>query len=461
MRVLDLFAGCGGASLGLAAAGLHLVASYERDRDACQTHATHAPGLVIQCDLATLDPEALPAADLWWASPPCQGHSSAGKRRGAQDERDGFPWLLRLLRGSRRPRWLLIENVVGLTQHKKAARCLPLLPKPEACSACYFKQIQRDLRALFPWVQHRILDAADYGVPQNRHRVIVVCGPHAIVWPEPTHGPGKAKPWATVREALELGGGAYAPAPAVSGSAGAELLSPLDRPSPTVCQNNNDFPYGDVEARDRMRAALAGVLDRPAPTVTTRDGIGDNEADPRASRRPWSRLTRALNADDILDRPAPSVTASDAICNQGETPRLSQRPWTRLTRALNQRSLLDEPAATVGTSTGDGTDAFAYAPRRDKLAAELAAAGVLDRPGTTIDCRGDLSPAGHHTRQKRGAVRLTLAQLAILQGLPPGFVAAGTTKKSQHRQIGNAVPPRLAEVVARAVIAADAGGTPR
>lgn len=102
---------------------------------------------------------------------------------------------------------------------------------------------------------------------------------------------------------------------------------------------------------------------------------------------------------------------------------------------------VDAPGLTVTTTWSPNT------------LAQLADAGLADRPATTVSCDPRVSPAGHHERQQRGSVRLTPDQCAVLQGFPSGWAWTGT-KKSQHRQIGNAFPPALAEAVARAILRA-------
>ena len=87
------------------------------------------------------------------------------------------------------------------------------------------------------------------------------------------------------------------------------------------------------------------------------------------------------------------------------------------------------------------------------VTAELDAAGLADRPATTVQGDPRLAVAGHHNRQQNGAVRLTVEQCALLQGFPAGWTWTGN-KGSQHRQVGNAVPPALAEAMGRAVRAA-------
>ena len=162
MRVLDLFAGCGGASLGATRAGAVLVGAAEWDPSACETHRQALPGCpVFEGDVRELDP---PAADVWWASPPCQPDSNMGRRRREQDHRDGWPLVFDALdRAKARPRWVLTEGVLGLRQRAPS--------------------LLAELRRRFAWVGWRVEDASDYGVAQRRQRVIFAAGPRRYAWP--------------------------------------------------------------------------------------------------------------------------------------------------------------------------------------------------------------------------------------------------------------------------------------
>lgn len=117
MQAVELFAGAGGASLGLVAAGYEEVRAIEWDAAACATR--RAAGL--RCDEGDVRDPALIAdvgdIDLLWSSFPCQAWSSAGKRLGAQDARNGWPWTVAAL-DRVRPRWFIAENVPGLTHHR-------------------------------------------------------------------------------------------------------------------------------------------------------------------------------------------------------------------------------------------------------------------------------------------------------------------------------------------------------
>ncbi len=213
MRALELFAGAGGAALGLHAAGVASVGLVEWDPDACRTLRAAGFGPVIEGDVRDLDAiEAgiVASPDLIWSSFPCQAFSQAGKRLGASDERNGWPWTVAAI-DRFEPAWFLGENVRGLISHRSECSGDPL-----HCPGCYFERvILPDLRARFDCVGWWLLDAADYGVPQHRRRVILWAGPRPIARPEPTHGDPAAvdqcsmfgpplKPWISMGEALGL-----------------------------------------------------------------------------------------------------------------------------------------------------------------------------------------------------------------------------------------------------------------
>ena len=163
MKLVDLFAGAGGASLGAHMAGFQ-VEAVERDQDACATHQAAVPGAIHCMDVRDWKPSS--PVDVMWASPPCQCWSQAGKRLGARDtERNGFPWMWAAVDRAQ-PTWLICENVKGLTQHSSTT-----CGDPMRCPGCYWKTVQAEARARYPHVSHRCLNAADYGLPQSRRRV--------------------------------------------------------------------------------------------------------------------------------------------------------------------------------------------------------------------------------------------------------------------------------------------------
>lgn len=249
---VDLFSGGGGAALGLRRAGVRCLAHVEWDKHACATlRAAEAAGLidgdVIEGDIRAVDWAPYAGVDLVWASPPCQAWSSAGRRKGPQDERNGWPWMWDAV-DKIRPTWLICENVTGLLHHLAAAhtRTVPgtpglfgdgeptdvydSTPNPDRCARCYWDLvILPEARRRFAHVEYRVIDCADLGVPQHRERLILVCGPEPYRWPAMTHRDPElvhaaGPPWVTMRQGLRLG--SYAPT-------GPEPWR-LDRPSPSV-----------------------------------------------------------------------------------------------------------------------------------------------------------------------------------------------------------------------------------
>jgi DNA (cytosine-5)-methyltransferase 1 len=273
MKAIELFAGAGGAALGLEAAGFEHLALCEWDPDACATLRAAGLGPVVEGDVRDLDAiEAVagPSCGLLWSSFPCQAFSTAGKRLGAGDERNGWPWTVDAI-DRFKPAWFLGENVRGLLMHRGdcTARGGQLgifgTAPPESCPGCYFeRRILPDLRGRFAFVGWWLLDAADYGVPQHRRRVILWAGPAPVVEPVPTHGPGRALPWVSMGDALGLGEGERA----IFG--GDEAVDVTARPSPSVvCHWSKD---GD-RSRQAVRVVGSGMkgpayLLAPSPTVS-------------------------------------------------------------------------------------------------------------------------------------------------------------------------------------------------
>lgn len=184
--VLEICAGAGGQALGLDAAGFHHLGLVEIDKDAASTLRVNRPQWpVIEGDLRGLDLDAYEGIDLLAGGVPCQPYSPAGERQGADDERDLFPEALQLVRRLR-PRALMLENVKGLLQAPNSVHRLRILA---------------DLADLGYDSEWRVLEGVKFGLPQNRHRAILVAFQpgfmHRFRWPEPL----KAKA-PTVGEAL-------------------------------------------------------------------------------------------------------------------------------------------------------------------------------------------------------------------------------------------------------------------
>ena len=402
MRVLELFAGAGGAALGLERAGIEHAALVEWDRDAAATLRAAGLGPVVEGDVRDLDRiEAVAGrVDAVWSSFPCQAWSTAGKREGATDGRNGWPWSVAAI-DRFRPRWFLGENVVGLTCHRGGCtnrggqEGLFTAADPMKCPGCYFERvILPELRARFPVAGYWELDSADYSIPQHRRRIFLWAGPVEPSRPRETHGPGRALPWVSMGEALGLT--EREEGATTRGGFGEERdeLS-IDGPSTAVtCQLAKQANPWKSTGLPYVRAVGAGT-------------------NPHGPGRAHERTER-----DITDEPAPTVTA-EQVGNAG--------PWIEVVNPY-----LSKPSPTVSAVSeckGSGPGGL---PEKMQRASDALFLGT-------------------------GRRRLTVEECAKLQGFPDDHPWQGS-KSSRYKQVGNAVVPLMAEVVGRAILETDRGG---
>lgn len=164
--VVDLFAGCGGLSLGFEAQGFE-THGFEMDADACATYRQNLRGNCTQLVLTT-DTE-FPPTSVIIGGPPCQPFSVGGKQQGLKDSRDGFPIFISAVERLRPEIWLF-ENVRGLLYRNK----------------WYLDEVTQPMQALGYVIEIQLLNAVDFGVPQNRERLIVVGHKGKLSFPKVT-----------------------------------------------------------------------------------------------------------------------------------------------------------------------------------------------------------------------------------------------------------------------------------
>ena len=164
--VLDLFAGCGGLSLGFESRGFRTV-GFEMVEDCCKTYESN---LIGPCAQEKLTPEfRFAEGRIVVGGPPCQPFSVGGKQQGLKDSRDGFPIFLSAVE-QLTPDFLLIENVRGMLYKNKA----------------YLIEILNDLELKGYRLDVQVMRASDYGVPQNRERVFILGSRTGLKLPRPT-----------------------------------------------------------------------------------------------------------------------------------------------------------------------------------------------------------------------------------------------------------------------------------
>ncbi|MCB1225319.1 MAG: DNA cytosine methyltransferase [Verrucomicrobiales bacterium] len=189
MRSIELFSGAGGLALGLEASGFEHVALVERNKDACATLRLNRPQWnLIEADVRKVDFAGLGPVDLVAGGPPCQPFSIGGKARGYDDQRDMFPAAVRAVR-ELRPKAFMFENVRGLlrqafhdyVEYVRLQLTYPDFPTSQNISwDANLRRLQKHhtskgrINGLTYQVSIHLADAADYGVPQRRHRVFFV-----------------------------------------------------------------------------------------------------------------------------------------------------------------------------------------------------------------------------------------------------------------------------------------------
>ncbi len=163
MTVLDLFAGCGGLSLGFESLGFKTI-GYEMNEKACSTYNENLKGT---CHCVKLDVNfEFPHAEIIVGGPPCQPFSVGGKQLGLKDSRDGFPIFIEAVKKNR-PKVFLFENVRGMLYKNK----------------WYLIEVLEELSSLGYIINYALLNAKKYNVPQNRERVIVIGAKEHINFP--------------------------------------------------------------------------------------------------------------------------------------------------------------------------------------------------------------------------------------------------------------------------------------
>ena len=194
MRVVSLFSGAGGLDLGFRQAGHQVIWANDLFEDAVSTYRLNQGGHIVLQNIYDIPSAAIPDADIVIGGFPCQGFSVANTGRHEDDERNKlYLEMIRVIR-DKNPRYFVAENVKGILSIGKGQ---------------VFQNILGDFRSLGYDVQYRLLNAADYGVPQKRFRVIIVgirCDLHQhYTFPEPTHAEHPTmfcRQWISVEEAF-------------------------------------------------------------------------------------------------------------------------------------------------------------------------------------------------------------------------------------------------------------------
>jgi DNA (cytosine-5)-methyltransferase 1 len=242
LTAVDLFSGCGGLSLGMREAGFQVVGAVEVDATAAETYRTNHPNTtLVEKDICSVTGTELlreigaEAVSLVMGCAPCQGFCSLTRKAKKPDPRNRLVLEMSRVIDEVRPSAVMMENVPGLLTSGKDI----------------FRRFVDDLEGRGYVCEYDVLQMADYGVPQNRRRLVLLAGKgFRIPLPEPTHArdpqPGSGLvPWVTL-----LGATGRRPAPVT--------LSAAKRDGGPQRHNWHVVRDLQPQTKRRLRAAMPG-----------------------------------------------------------------------------------------------------------------------------------------------------------------------------------------------------------
>lgn len=387
--IVDLFAGGGGASAGIEiAAGRHVDVAINHDAEAVSLHqANHPQTRHFVSDVFEVDPRVVTegrSVGLLWASPDCTYHSKA---RGGKPHRDrnrarrrrGLAWVVCRWAREVRPRVIALENV------EEFRHWGPLLEDGTPCPERKGQTFQRwvaQLRNLGYAVEWRELRACDYGAPTIRKRLFLVarCDGQPIVWPEPTHGPGR-KPYRTAAECIDW-----------------------SLPCPSIFER--DRPLAEATLRRIAHGIRRYVIEAAEPFIVRIGHTGQGDGGKvRGAREPLTTVTS--KAEHLLA--APTLVQTGYGERAGQAPRVPG----------------------LGKPLGTAVDGQKHALVAAFLAKHYG--GVV---GTPLDQpTGTVTTTDHHSLVTSNLAKLRGTSSSACTAAPLATVSAGGTHHAEVRAL--------------------------
>lgn len=410
MNIISLFSGAGGMDLGFRQAGFNIIWANDFAEDAVNTYRQNIGNHIVLGDITQISSDKIPGepeeVDVVIGGFPCQGFSIANNRRSIGDQRN-FLYLemLRIIH-DKRPKFFVAENVKGILSIGKGR---------------VIERIVADFEELGYTVNYKLVNAANYGVPQARERVIIIGNRIGVENPFPEETHADLYPGENNHNQLDL-----------------TLPEYKQHLLPYVTVEQTIGHLADVELQNGK------VLDY----VTVNGEIIYNHiASTSVSDKFWGRLY-PVNQHEICDylkywRQKASISTKkvDEIFgyrhtaghwfrkdnNSGSIPKPSD--WWKLKEILHFDDTYDRAVTTL--------------VEKDIKFEQSLRITNWNRASDTITAT---SPEIHINRMRRLSVR----ECAMLQTFPNNFIFTGSLN-SQYRQVGNAVPVLLAKKVAEGI----------
>ncbi|AVR30755.1 DNA-cytosine methyltransferase [Bacillus cereus] len=404
--LISLFSGAGGMDLGFKNKEFNIIWANDFEKDAVTTYKNNIGDHIVLGDITTIDSNKIPGrkneVDVVIGGFPCQGFSVANTKRSMADKRNYlYLELLRVIK-EKKPKFFVAENVKGLLSMEKGK---------------IINMIVSDFKKLGYEVEYKLLNAADYGIPQQRERVFIVGNRIGInnfdLFPKQTHyniypteEDGKVRrtsliakqPYITVKETIEL-------------------LSDVE----ITNGKTNDFVLIDDE---KIYNHIAST--KVADTFFGRK-YDVNQADICDYLKYWRDkskwTTKKIDNHFGYKHTAGHWFRKDN--KSGSIPKPSD--WWELKKLLEFDDTYDKQVTT-------------FVEKKIQFEQSLRITNWY-RASDTITAT---SPEIHINKQRR----LSARECALLQTFPNDFIFSGSLN-SQYKQIGNAVPVKLAELLAQ------------
>ncbi len=265
MKIVSLFSGAGGFDLGFIQAGHEVIWANDVNKDCAETYKRNIGNHFVLGSIVDIPASEIPDCDVVIGGFPCQGFSQANMKKSLGDERNKlYLEFVRVVR-EKNPKFFIAENVRGLVSFDNGN---------------VIKDIVKNFSDLGYKVDYKVFNAADFGVPQNRFRVIIIGIREDIFvgnfpFPTPTHAQNSnllQEKWVTISEALK------------------------DIPEPDESHELKNHVYSKYKVTDRNFTGHRKTdPNKPSPTVLAKD-TGGNVAvhHPKNHRRVSVRESAAI-----------------------------------------------------------------------------------------------------------------------------------------------------------------------